>query len=79
MFHPLAPDLTGLKDDELYQKISELQKRMNQAWRMGGTQMFQQMQLLMGDYQSELRRRNDIKMEEMQKKNPGFDKIIDIK
>ena len=52
---------------------------MNQAWRMGGTQMFQQMQLLMGDYQSELRRRNDIKMEEMQKKNPGFDKIIDIK
>jgi hypothetical protein len=79
VFHPLAPDLTGLKDDELYQKISELQKRMNQAWRMGGTQMFQQMQLLMGDYQGELRRRNDIKLEEMQKKNPGFDKIIDIK
>lgn len=83
MFHPLAPDLSELKDDELYNKITELTQKMNQAWRMGGTAVYQQMQLLMTSYQDELNRRNQKKAEEMQelmaKKNPNFNKIIDIK
>ena len=79
MYHPLGPDLSSLKDDELYEKINELNKRMNQAWRMGGTAVFQQMQLLMGNYQDELQKRNRAKLDDMAKKNPGWDKIIDIK
>lgn len=79
MFHPLAPDLSGLSDDQLYEKINELNKRMNQAFRLGGAEAFRQMQMLMYNYQQELQTRNKAKLDAMAKQNPGWDKIIDIK
>ena len=82
-FHPLAPDLSNLKDDELYEKTTELTQKMNSAYRLGSSAAFQQMQLLMGNYQEEIARRSQKKMEEMtammEKKNKDFNKIIDIK
>lgn len=79
MFHPLAPDITGLKDEEIYEKINELSRKMSAATRVGSGEAIRQMQMIMNHYQSELQTRNRKKMEEMQAKNPQFKNIIDIK
>ena len=52
--HPLGPDLTGLSDDELHTKYSELQKRFGQAYRFGPQSIIPQLQMLMQDYQKNL-------------------------
>jgi hypothetical protein len=79
VFHPLAPNVSELKDDELYAKITELGNKMNSAYRLGSGDVLRQMQMIMAGYQEELSRRNTKKLEEMTKNNPKFDKIIDIK
>lgn len=79
MFHPLAPDLSGLKDDELYNKINELTGKMNTAYRLGSREAASQMQMLMTHYQAEVQNRNTKRMEDMAKNSKNFDKIIDIK
>ena len=52
--HPLAPDLSGLSDDELQKKYNELNNRINAAYRMGNNDLVMQVQLLMQDYQMEI-------------------------
>ena len=79
MFHPLAPNISELKDDELYAKITELGNKMNSAYRLGSGDMLRQMQMLLSHYQEELSNRNRKKLEELEKNNKNFNKIIDIK
>ena len=79
MFHPLAPDISGLKDDELYNKINELTGKMNAAYRLGSRDAARQMQMLMTHYQAEVNNRNAKRMEDMEKNTKNFNKIIDIK
>ena len=79
MFHPLAPDLKDLKDDELYAKVNEIHNKMNTAWRMGSNGVVTQMQMLLNHYQQELAERNRRKLEDMEKNSKNFSKIIDIK
>ena len=78
MFHPLAPNLTELKDDELYAKINELTNKMNSAYRLGSRDAMHQMQMLMTHYQQELQERNRKKLEDMEQKSKNFKNIIDI-
>ena len=77
--HPLAPDLTELKDDELVKKISELSQRLSQSYRYGHGALAQQIHMLLEDYQAELGRRQQKQLEEMLSKNKQFKDIIDIK
>ena len=70
--HPLINDLSKLTDDELHNKLSELNKRFVQAYRIGPFQIIPQLQMLIEDYNAEVGRRNAKKMQEMQEK---FDKI----
>ena len=79
MFHPLAPNISELKDDELYAKITELGNKMNSAYRMGSGDMLRQMQMLLAHYQEELAVRNRKKLEEIEKNNNNFKNIINIK
>lgn len=79
MFHPLAPNISELKDDELYAKITELGNKMNSAYRLGSGDVLRQMQMLLSHYQEELSNRNRKKLEELEKNNKNFNKIIDIK
>ena len=79
MFHPLAPDLKDLKDDELYAKVNEINNKINTAWRLGSNGAVTQMQMLLAHYQEELAVRNRKKLEEMEKNSKNFKKIIDIK
>jgi hypothetical protein len=77
--HPLAPDLTGLSDDELHKKRAELHNRMTFAYRMGQGDIIGQIQLLLGDYDMEIQKRNQKMLDDMQKNNKNFKDKIDIK
>ena len=79
MFHPLAPDLSGLTNDELHNKYNDLMARLNQAYRFGPAQAVPQLQMLQSHYQDEIQKRNAKQMEEMQKRSSKFKNIIDIK
>lgn len=79
--HPLGPDLSQIKDDELHHKFSELQKRLVQAYKFGPQGIIPQLQMLAEDYQAEIGRRNQKAMEELMAKadKSGRNKgIIDI-
>ena len=77
--HPLAPDLSGISDDELHKKRAELHNRMTFAYRMGHGDIIGQIQLLLGDYDMEIQRRNQKMLDDMNRNNPNFKDKIDIK
>jgi len=77
--HPLAPDLSGISDDELHKKRAELQNRMVFAYRMGHSDIIGQVQLLIGDYDMEIQKRNQKMLDDMNRNNPNFKDKIDIK
>jgi hypothetical protein len=79
VFHPLAPNLSELKDDELYAKVTELGNKMNTAYRSGSGDVLRQMQMLLSHYQEELAVRNRKKLEEIENNNKNFKNIINIK
>lgn len=76
--HPLAPDLTKLTDEELTNKISELNNRIMFAYRMGHTQLIMQMELLSEDFMFEQQKRNQKILDDLQKNNKNFADKIDI-
>jgi hypothetical protein len=76
--HPLTPDLSKLSNEELNQKYGDLLNRSTFAYRVGSVDMVQQLQMLMGDYQLEIQKRNDQALAEMEKTSKQFKNIIDI-
>lgn len=78
-FHPLVEDISHLKDEELYSKITELTSKMNSAYRLGSGEVLRQMHMIMSHYQNELANRNRKRLEDMEKNSKNFSKIIDIK
>jgi hypothetical protein len=78
--HPLAPELSSLSDDEVQKKLSDLQKRFQQAYRFGPQTLVPQIQMMIEHYQAEVQRRNRKQMEDFLKKaeGKGFKNIIDI-
>lgn len=76
--HPLCPDLTKFNDDQLQEKVVDLQKRFMQASRFGPAAAMTQIQMMLEDYQFELQRRQEKLMEEMMKNNKKFTDIINI-
>jgi hypothetical protein len=77
--HPLAPNLSDLTDDELHTKRAELTNRMTFAYRMGHGDIIGQIQLLLGDYDMEIQKRNQKMLDDLQKNNKNFKDKIDIK
>lgn len=76
--HPLAPDLSGLSNDELLNKYNELNSKFMMASRTGSG-VVMQMNMLLEDYRAELRRRQEKMLSDATNKNPNFKNIIDIK
>jgi len=68
-----------MSQDELNKKTAELSGRLSQAYRFGPSGAVQQLQMLQYHYQEELNRRYQKQMDDIAKKNPDFNKIIDIK
>ena len=73
MEHPLIGSLAKLKDEELQEKISELNNKMLQAYRMGNTQLIGQIQMALETYRNHYQER-----QRQQNKGSGQDDKIDI-
>ena len=65
--HPLTQDLSQLTDEELHSKRSDLQTKLSFAYRMGHSDMVNQLQLVLGDYAMEVEIRNHRMLEQAQK------------
>lgn len=79
MFHPLAPNLSDLTDDELHKKLGDLNQRLGQAFRFGPSGAIGQLQMLQAHYQEEVSRRHQKQIEELSQRSGNFKNIIDIK
>ena len=78
MLHPLAPDLSKLNMDELMEKYNELNKKFQQAQRVGSGSVVGQMFILLEDFRQEIGRRQQKMLDEASNKNRNFKNIIDI-
>lgn len=65
--HPLTNDLSGLSDEDLFNKKNELSNKLNYAYRAGYSDMVMQIQLILEDYSFEIDRRNRKMMDDAQK------------
>lgn len=80
MEHPLIGSLDSLTIDELGSKISELNKKLGIAMRMGNHDLCNQIRMALENHQSKLREKSDALFNAKNKdgKGPNFDEIIDI-
>lgn len=62
MFHPLEGDITQLKDNEVEEKLFELNKKYYQAYRLGNQDLLTQVAIFVNIYKDELNRRNAIRL-----------------
>jgi hypothetical protein len=76
--HPLTPNLTEMKLEELHAKYNELSKKAIQCQRTGSYSLMNQISMVLEDYSAEIARRQQQMYEEANKKH-NFDGIIDIK
>lgn len=83
--HPLATSLAEVSDQELFTKYTDLQRRLNQAWRFGPHGLVPQIQMMMEHYQTEIQTRSAKQMQDMaeraakgRKDGKGYGGIIDI-
>lgn len=76
MEHPLISDQKSLTDQELWDRISDLQKKISFARRSGNGHIVNQVQMALESYQTEHRNR----LEEQYKKSTSkdFGDIINI-
>jgi hypothetical protein len=74
--------MSKFTDEELHRKYEELNRRLGQAYRSGPNGIIPQLQMLMGDFQAEIGRRQAKMMQDMEeraaKNGKGFKGIIDI-
>lgn len=73
MEHPLIGSLAELKDEELQNKISELNAKLLQAYRMGNQQLIGQVQMALETYRNHYQER-----QRQQNKDSGHNDKIDI-
>ena len=72
MEHPLISNLNDLTEEQLLEKISELQKKLNIAYRTGNADLCNQIRMAIESFQSKYddKTRRD--------NNNNFDEIINI-
>jgi hypothetical protein len=71
MLHPLAVDLTTLKDSEVEEKLQELTRKYFAAQRLGKPELLTQIATFVTIYKQELSRRY------LEKTNPELDGDLD--
>lgn len=71
MEHPLIGSLAHLKDEELQNKISDLNNKLLQAYQMGNQHLVRQIQMALETHKAQVQARQ-------QKGSSGQDDKIDI-
>jgi len=81
MFHPLLENLSELTDQELTERAQDISRKLTSAYKMStNSALIQQMQLVNGQIQDELRTRQRKELEKLMGNNKkDFKNIIDIK
>ena len=64
MFHPLEGDLSQLKDQEIENKLIELNKKYYAAARLGSQDLLTQLSTFITIYREELNKRNAQKLKQ---------------
>lgn len=75
MFNPLVTGIKELSDDELLNKVNELNTKMRQASQAGMFGAINQMVVVLNEYQEEVNRRHQKSLEEGAEK---YDELIDV-
>ena len=75
MFHPFEGDLTQLKDQEIENKLIELNKKYYAAARMGSRDLLTQLSTFITIYRDELSRRHSVKLKNG---NDDLDQLINV-
>ena len=76
MEHPLIGNIDHLTEDQLSEKINELNRKLNMAVRSGNGHMCNQLRMALESYQSKYQQ----KLQEARKgQSTNFDDKIDIK
>ena len=79
MFHPLLNDLTQLKDAELENRMSDLNKKYNIALRSGNGALAQQVAIILEALRDEgTRRQAEATKKLLQKQNKDLDDLINV-
>jgi hypothetical protein len=79
MFNPLLSDLTQLKDTELENKISDLNKKYSIALRMGNGDVANQIATTLESFRMETQRRQyEANKRMMEKQDKGLDGLINV-
>ena len=72
MEHPLIPNLDSLTVDQLQEKITELNKKLGIAYRMGNSYLCDQIRMALESYQAKYQAK-------IQGGATPYDEVIDIK
>jgi hypothetical protein len=75
MFHPLVSDLSGLKDNEIEDRLLELNKKYYSAARLGSRDLLTQLSTLITMYREELQIRYAKKN---QQDDDGLGQLINV-
>lgn len=79
MFHPLLPDLSGLKDQDIESKISDLTRKYSIAARSGNGGLCEQIALALEEYKVEQYRRTEEKSRaSLKNQSKDLDDLINI-
>jgi hypothetical protein len=76
MFHPLETDLSLLKDQELEDKILELNKKYFTAYRLGKPELLTQITTFITIYKDEMSKRSMKRLQGDQ--NGDLDQLINV-
>ena len=75
MFHPLEEDLSQFKDQEIENKLVELNKKYYAAARLGSRDLLTQLSTFITIYREELSKRYALKMKQG---NDDLDQLINV-
>jgi hypothetical protein len=75
MFHPFEGDLTQFKDQEIENKLIELNKKYYAAARLGSRDLLTQLSTFITIYRDELSKRHSVKFKN---DNDDLDQLINV-
>ena len=78
MEHPLIPNLDDLTLDQLQEKVTELNRKLAIATRMGNAQLRQQVQMALESYQNKFREKQQKIWDDARKKGTDYSDRINI-
>ena len=79
MYNPLLPDLSTLKNEDIYNKINELMQKYFTASKFGQGGVMQQIAVILEAYKDEQRRRQDeARKKLMQNQNQDLGEFIKV-